>query len=421
MANCFPAPDPLQSQFFIPVTNLPGNGVKVFCYLNFTTTKQSVFKYSAGASAFTNPIILDADGNLPINAEMYIQTGKTMTFVYAPSNDTDPPSNPYRQLNDIQGINDPLVVATSSVFSTEWVVPSAGAAFVTASSFTLPGDFTAPGQADSGRRIKAQVTAGTVYGYIHDASISASSTLVNIIPDIGQALDSGLSSLSWGLLSAKNASMPYGVSRGWELPLAVASSTPIYTSGISENILLTSTAVTITQFDGGYPGMIRFVRASTGGFTIQHNATSIICPTGSSIAVAQNDHFTALALTSSITFIKTYSRFSGLALNASLSGVPQRLFQTSFTAQAQIDVSFSTTPFTAYRDLKIKLRGIYPSANISTQVIAARTSFDGGVTFNSAVSSYICLTFIAISARPAAHLGRLLTHGVGCKQGLTCH
>jgi len=140
----------------------------------------------------------------------------------------------------------------------------------------------------------------------------------------------------------------------------VASSTPIYTSGISENVLLTSTGATITSFDGGYPGMIRFVRASTGGFTIQHNNTSIICPTGSSIAVAQNDHFTALALTSSITFIKTYSRFSGAALTViGSTQTPTLLVATSYpNTTLAATIPFSGAPYNTYTDILVKCRGI---------------------------------------------------------------
>lgn len=195
MAN-FLGPDPLQSTFFIPGSNTPGNGVQLFIYLAGSTTKTTVYKTISG-TAHTNPIVLDSGGNLPGQSQLWIPEGVTIKAVYAPSNDSDPPSSPYITLDNLSGIND--IAATAS----QWVTGPTPT-YVSGTQFTLVGDQTAIFQV--GRRIQFTATGGTGYGTIN-ASVFGALTTVTIIPD-SIPLDSGLSVVDYALLSATNPSIP---------------------------------------------------------------------------------------------------------------------------------------------------------------------------------------------------------------------
>ena len=194
MAN-FIVPE-LQPTFLIPGSNTPGNGVQLFIYTNLSTTKTTSYKSISGA-AHTNPIVLDSGGNLPTQSQVWIPSGVTITAVYAPANDTDPPQNPYVTWNDLVGVND--ISATAS----QWVVGPTPT-FVSGTSFTLTGDQTA--DFHIGRRLFTQNTGGAVYGRISNVSF-AGVTTVTVVNDSG-ALDSGLSAVFIGLLTATNPAVP---------------------------------------------------------------------------------------------------------------------------------------------------------------------------------------------------------------------
>src|SRR5262245_45039805 len=141
MPTCFLAPDPIQSTQFIPGGNFPANGCQLFFYQNLTTTKLTVYKDPAGAVAWPNPIVLDSGGNLPSGGEVWIPSGQTVTVVFAPSNDSDPPVSPYWTKDDLAGIND--VSASSGL---EWLLGPTPT-FIGATSFSVAGDQTSTFQA----------------------------------------------------------------------------------------------------------------------------------------------------------------------------------------------------------------------------------------------------------------------------------
>ena len=114
MAVCFLAPDPIQSTYFIPGSNTPANGGQVFFYIAGSSTKQTVYKDNAGATPWTNPIVLDSGGNLPLGGEVWFPTTQIFKAIFAPFNDTDPPGSPYWTKDNLSGMNDVGVVSASS-------------------------------------------------------------------------------------------------------------------------------------------------------------------------------------------------------------------------------------------------------------------------------------------------------------------
>lgn len=194
MAATYFAPR-VNQQFLIPSTGLPANGAQLFCYAAGTTTKTTVYKDNAAAASWSNPIVLDSGGNIPSQGEIWQSAGVAMKYVFAPSNDTDPPTSAYATFDNLVGSNDPTGVVT------EWVLGPTPT-YLSSTSFSLVGDQTLVFQV--GRRIKATVTAGTVYAFISTTAFGSTTT----VTVDSAVLDSGLSAVSYGLVSETNSSLP---------------------------------------------------------------------------------------------------------------------------------------------------------------------------------------------------------------------
>jgi hypothetical protein len=100
---------------------------------------------------------------------------------------------------------DPVIGAITSVTQDQWVASGDTPTYVSATSFTVPGDKTA--DYHTNRAFKATVTAGTVYGHYTGSSYSTPNTTVTVKNDSGQ-LDSGLSAVWHGLETAKDSAVP---------------------------------------------------------------------------------------------------------------------------------------------------------------------------------------------------------------------
>lgn len=200
MTTCFLAPDPIQSTQFIPGGNTPANGGQLFFYLAGTSTKTTVYKDNAAATPWTNPIVLDSGGNLPSGGEVWIPQGITIKVVFAPSNDTDPPTSPYWTKDNLSGVND-----VSGISGVEWIAGPTPT-FVAATRFRVSGDQRTT--FDVGRRVQATVTAGTAYATITSTVFATGSTTVGVSTSNSNPLDSGLSAVNYSILNGTNPSVP---------------------------------------------------------------------------------------------------------------------------------------------------------------------------------------------------------------------
>ena len=126
--------------------------------------------------------------------------------------------------------------------SPEWINYGLTPTYVSATQYTLAGNQTTIHSV--GRRVRATVTAGTIYGTI-TASVFGSLTTVTIAWDSG-SLDSGLSEVDVGLMNPANSSFPTGLS---------LSANTLSVSGSAQ------TNMTVTSSGGS--GYARFV--SSGG------------------------------------------------------------------------------------------------------------------------------------------------------------
>lgn len=183
---------------FLLASGLPAVGNLLFWYVGGSVnTKLATYTDSTGTVANTNPIVLNALGEP--TTEIWLQQGLVYKAVYAPSTDTDPPTSPIWTVDNIRGQND--VTATQD----QWVASGLTPTFVSGTSFTLAGDQTSAFAV--GRRLKTTNSGGTIYSTI-SASVFAALTTITVINDSG-VLDSGLSAISYGLLTSTSGSVPF--------------------------------------------------------------------------------------------------------------------------------------------------------------------------------------------------------------------
>ena len=183
---------------WIPGSGLIANGYKLFFYAAGTTTKQNTYTSNTGGTPNSNPITLNAYGRSA--NEIWLTEGLYYKVVIASGSDTDPPSSGVTLGDYITGIND----FSSQVSDDQWTASGLTPTYISTTSFSVAGDNTTA--LHVGRRLKTTNTGGTIYSTI-TASVYGSVTTVTVVNDSG-TLDSGLSAVSYGILTSTNPSIP---------------------------------------------------------------------------------------------------------------------------------------------------------------------------------------------------------------------
>lgn len=177
----------------------PANGYRLFFYAAGSSTKQSTYNDSSGGVANTNPIVLNSSGQPA--TEVWGTIGQSYKIGFAAPGADDPPSS-FIWTEDNVATPDPASGASATI--SEWQTYSGTPTFLSSTTFSLTGDQRAT--FNVGRRLRLQVTAGTIYAYVRAVAFT-SSTTVTVVND-STALDSGLSAVAYGILSGTNASVP---------------------------------------------------------------------------------------------------------------------------------------------------------------------------------------------------------------------
>jgi hypothetical protein len=167
-------------------------GYKIYTYAEGSTTPLATYTTSSGSVAQENPIVLNARGQT--TNPIWLTGGLGYKLVLTTDADVV-----VRTEDNIRGVGDTTTTAD------QWIASGLTPTYVSATSFTLSGDQTSAFQV--GRRVKSTVTAGTAYSVI-SASVFTTLTTVTVVNDSGSALDSGLTSVSYGLLTTDNPSIP---------------------------------------------------------------------------------------------------------------------------------------------------------------------------------------------------------------------
>lgn len=232
---------PIGNEAQIDSNGDPLVGGQIFTYAAGTSSNLATYKTDAG-TAQANPIVLNALG-LP-DDPIWLEGGSSYKFVIKDADD-----NLIRTIDDITGVNDPDV----SGAVTEWITYTASPTYIGATSFSVAGDQT--GTFQVGRRLRSENTGGTTFSSISASSYNAGTTLttVTVTNDSG-SLDSGLSSVAYGILSVTNPSFP-------------RASAADAAAGTSDNVILTPSSLKSGQI------ILGTATATTSGTT--HDRTGI--------------------------------------------------------------------------------------------------------------------------------------------------
>ncbi|WP_374520394.1 phage tail protein [Hydrogenophaga sp.] len=170
-------------------------GGQVETYLAGSSTPAATYTSDTGLVQNGNPIILNALGYAP-NA-VWLSSGVAYKIIIKNADGAV-----LRTIDNVAGIND------ASVSQSQWVQSGLTPTYISATSFSLVGDQTAIFQV--GRRLETLNTSGLIYSTIDTSTFAAGVTTITLVNDSG-TLDSGLTQVSYGLLSADNSSFPFAL------------------------------------------------------------------------------------------------------------------------------------------------------------------------------------------------------------------
>jgi hypothetical protein len=160
-------------------------GGQLFTYTAGTTTKLATYTDSTGNTANTNPVVLNSRGE----ANVWLTSGTSYKFVLSPSTDTDPPTNPYWTVDNLQG-------------GVPGTVSAAMAGFVNASSLAAAAAILLPtGQYVQGVLCSATINVNT----LNSQAFSAIGTLpakFRIVEVVAYGTTLSLTTLQGGIAAA---------------------------------------------------------------------------------------------------------------------------------------------------------------------------------------------------------------------------
>lgn len=209
---------PFGNQQFFGANGAPAAGYQLFVYAGRTLEKETVYTDQAGTAKHDNPILLDANGFS--TSPIYIDSSRQYKFVLAFGEDEDPPTLP---LYTVDQVSAGVEGATSALAEwTDGTTPS----YVGSTQFSIVGDQRVVYHV--GRRVKATVAAGSLFGVI-TAAVYTSVTTVTVLLDSG-SLDATLSGIAYSFLSADGSSWPGGHSSGKDTVFSGNVSIPLLSS-----------------------------------------------------------------------------------------------------------------------------------------------------------------------------------------------
>ncbi|MDR7094159.1 hypothetical protein [Hydrogenophaga laconesensis] len=171
----------------------PLTGGQIEIYLAGSSTPAATFTDDTGSTPQSNPIILNSLG-YPTLGSIWLTGGLSYKFIIKNSLGVT-----LRTIDDISGIND------ASVSQSEWVESGFTPTYISATSFSVPGDQTMILQIN--RRVRTTNTSGLVYSTISNSVFAAGITTVTLTND-STTLDAGLSLVAYALLAADPLSVP---------------------------------------------------------------------------------------------------------------------------------------------------------------------------------------------------------------------
>lgn len=233
-------------------------GGKIYTYAAGSSTASATYTDSTSGTQQANPIILNSLG-LPASA-IWMNAGTSLKFVIKDSADVL-----IRTIDNVSGIND--ISAAASEWTESGLVPT----YVSATSFTVPGDQTSILQVN--RRVRTRNTSGYAYSRISVSSYSSPTTTVTLVND-STTLDAGLSLVAYSFLSPSPNSVPYGVYE----TVGDSSQTLAKIQGVTASVA--GSALTVSLL----PTWLDF-RSASGGVTSSGTITTVQNPVTISMVI----------------------------------------------------------------------------------------------------------------------------------------
>jgi hypothetical protein len=178
---------------FVDANGAPMSSGTITFYAAGSSTLQNTYTSQVGNVANSNPITLNVRGESP--NEVWLTGGLTYKIILKDSS-----GSTVWTVDNVSGVNDPTAAVQD-----EWKASGLVPTYVSATSFTFPGDQTVTFTA--GRRIKTTNSGGTIYSSIATSTFAVNTTTITVVNDSG-TLDSGLSAVSYGLIAYANTSLP---------------------------------------------------------------------------------------------------------------------------------------------------------------------------------------------------------------------
>ena len=170
----------------------PLAGGKLYTYLAGSSTPVASYTSNTGSTAQANPIILNALGRP--DSPVWLTDGTSYKFVLHSAADVE-----QWTIDNVTG------VTVSTPAQSEWDTLNTVPTYINATQFSVPGDQTSVLLV--GGRLRLPCTGGVRYGVI---TVSAYTSLTTVTVELDSGvLDAGLSSVSVGILSPENGSMPW--------------------------------------------------------------------------------------------------------------------------------------------------------------------------------------------------------------------
>lgn len=280
---------------FVDSNGDPLSGGLLYTHTAGSSTPETTYTTSAGNVGNANPIELlpsgypGSSGNV---LEIWLTSGVSYKFTLKTAAGVT-----LWTRDNISGVND-----SSTSTSSQWVAGPAPT-YISATSFSLVGDQTSTFHV--GRRIKTTNSGGTVYSTISNSAFAAVTT-ITVINDGAGVLDSGLSAVSYGLLSATNPSVPVYASLA-----SVAAHATTANIWVANQVVLTGSAVTFTALSAApFVGAVVWVKQNAAH--VWTNGATFSVQGGASYTAAAGDWVRVYATTVS-TFEVTIFKVDGNA------------------------------------------------------------------------------------------------------------
>jgi hypothetical protein len=178
---------PVPEQQFCDANGVPYAGGKLYFYYPGTSSPKNVYSDSNGTSSLGSTVTLDSAGR----AEVWLDGYYKVVLIDSAN-------------NTIYTVDNISSGSSSNLTDYQFIDQTDSLTYISGTKFSVPGDKRSI--YSGGRRIKAIVSAGTIYGTVAAVAYSTVTT-VTVMWESG-SLDSGLSLISVGILTPSNNALP---------------------------------------------------------------------------------------------------------------------------------------------------------------------------------------------------------------------